>query len=362
MGALRYRRASNIPLKRQTVPVSVLRPMCGADDNTEACLRTVFAQDYPAFEVLLSVQEESDAAVPVARKVMAEFPHIPSRLLVVGVSPLPNAKVWSLRTLVPAAANEIIMMTDSDIGLERDCLAITVAEMAREGVALITCPYRAVPGWSFWSRSEAMGLNTEFLAGMLTARMLNGMDYAIGCTIVTRKADLESIGGLLLLQRYLAEDFVMGNLLHKAKREVVLSRSVIEHHIGGNEFLRNWKHRLRWARSTRRSRGWAYVGELFTKTTAIALLLILMNPQAWGIAVVALCFRAAAAFFTGIWILNDPLLEKYWFLLPLEDISSFVTWSLGFFGKTITWRGRELVLAADGTLQAAQAQGPHPEG
>ena len=196
-----------------------------------------------------------------------------------------------------------------------------------------------------------MGLNTEFLAGMLTARLLNGMDYAIGCTITTRKSDLESIGGLQLLQRYLAEDFMMGNLLHRAKREVVLSRSVIEHHIGGNEFLRNWKHRLRWARSTRRSRGWAYVGELFTKTTAIALLLVLVNPQAWGIAVVAMCFRALTAFFTGLWILNDPQLEKYWYLLPLEDVSSFVTWSLGFFGKTITWRGRQLTLASDGTFE-----------
>lgn len=352
MAAVRYRRDSERPLQRQSTPISILRPLAGAEDNTEANLRSLFDQDYGTFEVLLSVHEATDPAAAIARKVMTEFPAVSSKLLVVGSSQIPNAKVWSLRALMPTAQHETIVMSDSDIRLEKNCVSVLAAELAGDGVALVTCPYRAVGGWSIWSQMEALGLNTEFLAGMLTARMLGGMDYAIGCTIATRKTDLDSIGGWGLLQQYLAEDFAMGNLLHRAGRTVVLSRAIIEHHIGGNGFLRNWKHRLRWARSTRRSRGWAYAGELFTKTTAIGLMLLAVNPRAWGFVLIGLVLRISNAWFMGYWILEDPALKKRWYLLPLEDVASFITWCLGFFGKTITWRGRELVVGADGKFAA----------
>jgi len=131
---------------------------------------------------------------------------------------MPNAKVWSLRTLMPEARYEHVLMSDSDIALRPDCLVKVMSELATPGVALVTCPYRATAGPHFWPRVEALGLNTDFLAGMLTQRLLNGMDFAIGCTIATRKAELEAIGGLLHLQRFLAEDFAMGNLLHERGR------------------------------------------------------------------------------------------------------------------------------------------------
>ena len=215
----------------------------------------------------------------------------------------------------------------------------------------MTCPYRAAGGPKFWSKLEALGLNTEFLGGILTARLLNGMDFAIGCAIATRRADLEAIGGLENLQRYLAEDFTMGSLMRRHGKTVVLSRCIIEHNIGNDGFLKNWAHRLRWARSTRRSRPIGYPGELFTKTTVLAIALWIVAPGAWGLAVLALLFRAGAQWATAIWILNDPLVASRWWLLPIEDIASFATWVLGFFGKTISWRGRKLVLARDGSLE-----------
>ena len=350
IGACRYRKAGR-PQAPAPHPISVLRPLAGAADNTEANLRSLFSQDWPAFEVLLSVHEEHDSAAPIARRVMAQFPAVPSRLIVAGISPLPNAKVWSLRALLPHAAHENIVMTDSDIRLEPDCLATLDAELSQPNVALVTCPYRAIGGPRFWPRVEALGLNTDFLAGMLTQRFLNGMDFAIGCTIATRRAELETIGGLPALQRYLAEDFMMGNLLHARGRTVVLSRSVIEHHIGNDTFLTNWKHRLRWARSTRRSRRAGYVGEIFTKPVALSLILWAVAPRMWWAVAVALVFRAALVWLTAGRILKDPLTARYWWLLPIEDIASFATWVLGFFGKTILWRGRKLVIARDGSFE-----------
>ncbi len=329
--------------------VSVLRPLAGAQDNTEANLRSLFAQRYSEFEILLAVHEESDPAAAIARRVMAEFPGVPSRLILSGVSPLPNAKVWSLRALLPEARHECVVMTDSDIRLEPNCLEVVMAELA--GSALVTCPYRAVGGGRFWPRLESLGLNTDFLAGMLTQRMLNGMDFAIGCTVATRKGELAAIGGLEHLQRYLAEDFMMGNLMRAAGREVVLSRSVIEHHIGNEGFRDTFKHRLRWARSTRRSRPAGYVGELFTKPLALGLILVAVAPGLRFLLIPTLLLRAGVAWFTAALILGDPGIRRWWWLLPPEDLAGFATWLLGFFGKRILWRGRWLVVGRDGSFE-----------
>ncbi|MEP6714078.1 MAG: glycosyltransferase [Terriglobia bacterium] len=352
IAAWKYR-SSGAPSLSEFPPLSVLRPLAGAADNTEANLRSLFEQHYPQLEILLTVHEESDPAAAVARRVMRDFPHIPSHLLIAGVSPVPNAKVWSLRTSAAEALYNTIVMTDSDVRLDPDCLRTVISELSQPGVALVTCPYRAVGG-SFWSCLEALGLNTDFLAGMLTQRMLNGMDFAIGCTIATRMTELAQIGGLERLQNFLAEDFVMGNLLHKAGRKVVLSRSVIEHHIGSEPFLPNWKHRLRWARSTRRSRRLGYLGEIFTKPLPIALLLWMAAPNralTWPCLVLSVLLRAGVVWSTAILVLRDPLTKRRWWLLPLEDLSSFTTWVMGFFGKTIVWRGRRLEVARDGSFE-----------
>ena len=94
-----------------------------------------------------------------------------------------------------------------------------------------------------------------------------------------------------------------------------------------------------------------YIGEIFTKPLALALLLWIVWPDAWSLVLVALCFRAGVAWATAVQILKDPLVERHWWLLPLEDVSGFLTWVLGFFGKSITWRGRKLVVARDGSFE-----------
>jgi ceramide glucosyltransferase len=74
-------------------------------------------------------------------------------------------------------------------------------------------------------------------------------------------------------------------------------------------------------------------------------------PRAIGFVLLALLLRAGVAWATAGRILHDPLIRRYWWLLPVEDVSGFLTWVLGFFGKTIMWRGRKLVVARDGSFE-----------
>jgi ceramide glucosyltransferase len=329
-------------------PVSILKPLSGLDDGLEDNLRTFFTQDYPDFEILFAVRSPEDAAVAVVKRLQAEYPQIHSELLLTGEPPYPNAKVYSLSKMMAAARNDLLVMSDSDIRADPRMLRRVAAEFAADpkmGVA--TCPYRAVAGASVWSRLEAVGMNTEFFGGVLVARMLEGVKFAIGPTIVARKRALEAIGGFDRLKDYLAEDFVMGKFAAEAGWGVMLSRYVVEHRIGSESWTKNAAHRIRWARSTRRSRPAGYVGQLFTNPTPIALALVLVAPEWWPQLVVTAVLRACAARIVAHNVLNAPV--GWWMLIP-QDLLSFVFWVAGFFGNSIDWRGRRYRLNRDGTF------------
>ena len=151
-------------------------------EGLEENLRSFFLQDYPCFEIILAVARATEPGATVARQLMKEFPHIPAQLVVTGDSPRPNGKVFSLQKMLAYALHEILLMADSDIRVTPDMVRILVAEMHDPAIGLVTCPYRAVAGRSFWSCLEAIGMNTEFLGGVLVARLLSGMDFALGCS------------------------------------------------------------------------------------------------------------------------------------------------------------------------------------
>jgi len=253
VGAVRYLAVKPAAL-RSPEPISILKPLAGLDLDLESNLRTFFEQDYPAFEILFAVRTDHDPAAAVVARLQREYPGIPSRLLITGEPPYPNAKVYSLDHMLSAAANDLVVMSDSDIRVTPSLLRTIAAEFQDPHLGVATCPYRAVPGSSFWSRLEATDMNTDFWGSALVARILEGMHFAVGPTIAARRRALQSIGGFDRVKDYLAEDFVIGKFAAEAGHGVILSSYVIEHHIGSATLHENVAHRLRWARSTRRSR------------------------------------------------------------------------------------------------------------
>jgi ceramide glucosyltransferase len=347
IAALRYL-SVRPPGLESSEPISILKPLAGLDLDLESNLRTFFEQDYPAFEILFAVKDRSDPATAVVERLQQEHSHIPSQLLITGEPPYPNAKVFSLDRMMAVSANDLLVMSDSDIRVTPDLLRTVAAEFQKAGLGVATCPYRAVAGPSFWSRLEAIGMNTDFMAGILVARMLSGMKFAVGPTIVARKNALASIGGFDRLKDYLAEDFVMGKFAAEAGEGVILSSYVIEHHIGSTDWRENAAHRLRWTRSTRRSRPLGYIGQLFTMPLPLALLVCILHPAWWPVLPVTLLVRGSTAYVVSARVLKAKL---NWLLLPIEDLAGFCFWIAGFFGNTITWRGRRYRLAADGRFE-----------
>lgn len=335
-------------------PISILKPLAGAEDGLEENLRSFFEQRYPEFEILFAVRSAADPAVEVVERLQARYPGVPSQLIVTGEPPYANAKVYSLDLMLESASHDLVVMADSDIRVMPDMLSALAAEFADEKVGMATCPYRVVPGRSFWSTLEALGLNTEFLSGVLVARMLDGMKFALGPTIVARRETLRRIGGFDAVKDYLAEDFVMGRLAAKHGFGVILSSYVIDHYIGAQSFGASVRHRLRWMRSARRSRPWGYAGQVFTHPLPIALLLCAIAPG-WGpMLAAAVVLRGAAVWATAGHVLRDPLTLRRWWLVPRQDAVTLLVWCAGFFGNTIQWRGRRYWLLPDGRFELVQ--------
>jgi len=358
IATLRYL-AVQPPELRSAEPISILKPLAGLDADLESNLRTVFEQDYPAFEILFAVREPDDPAAAIVEKLQQEYPHVTSRLLITGEPPYPNAKVFSLDRMLHASAHDLLVMSDSDIRVTPTMLRTIAAEFQDPKLGIATCPYRAVAGRSFWSQIEAIGMNTDFLAGILVARMLEGMRFAVGPTIAARRRVLESIGGFDRLKDYLAEDFVMGKFAAEAGHGVNLSSYVIEHHIGSSlDFRHNAAHRIRWTRSTRRSRPAGYLGQLFTMPVPLALFVTMWNPSWWPVLLVTLAIRGVAAWTVAELVLRS---RPNWLLLPLEDIAGFCFWIAGFFGNTIVWRGRRYRLESDGRFSLVAGLKPRAD-
>jgi len=336
------------PAVQSTEPISILKPLAGLDLNLESNLRTFFEQDYPAFEILFAVRQASDPAAAVVSKLQPDYPGVPSRLVLTGEPPYANAKVFSLERMMGAASHDLIVMSDSDIRVTADFLRKVAAEFQDTRLAVATCPYRAIAGPSFWSRLEATGMNTDFWGSALVARMIEGMHFAVGPTIVARRNVLQSIGGFDRLKDYLAEDFVLGKFAADAGHGVILSSYVVEHHIGSETLKKNFQHRLRWARSTRRSRPAGYLGQLFTMPFPLALLAFAAAPACWPLVPITFIVRTLAAYTVSARVLETRI---NWLLLPIEDLMGFVFWIAGFFGNTISWRGKRYHLFSDGRFE-----------
>jgi ceramide glucosyltransferase len=260
-----------------------------------------------------------------------------------------------------AARHDLLVMSDSDIRATPELLSVLSAEFNDPDIAVATCPYRAVAGASFWSRLEAVGMNTEFWGGVLTARLVErGMNFAIGPTIAARRGVLEAVGGWPYLSRYLAEDFVLGNSAAAAGHGVILSRCVVEHRIGSQSLRANLAHRLRWNRSTRRSRATGYIGQLFTNPFPLALLLCAVWPSAWPVLAVSLPLRVWVAWEVASATLGAHTGARFWLLVWLQDLLSSALWIAAFFGSTIRWRGHRYRLLADGRFEPVETPAARP--
>ncbi len=246
-------------------PVSILKPLKGTDPDIYESFRSHCLQDYPEYEIIFGVSDPDDPAVASVQQLQREFPERSIRLVVCPNKLGANVKVSNLEQMLSAARYQHLLVNDSDIRVEPDYLRRIMAPLTDERVGMVTCLYRGVPAATLGSRLESLGISTDFCAGVLVARQLEGgLRFGLGSTLAFRRADLERIGGFKSIVDFLADDYELGRRIAGLGLQVVLSDVVVETHLPAYDLRGFLSHQLRWARGVRDSRAGGYIGLVST--------------------------------------------------------------------------------------------------
>ena len=366
-GALRFRsRVAHTGVPTFFPPVSVLKPLHGDEPDLEQNLTTFFEQDYPDFEILFCARHESDAGLAVARRVAARYPNVKARILTCGEPPWPNARTFSLEIMRRAARHQILVTADSDVKVGRDYLASVVQPLQDKRVGLVTCLYRGVTRHGLWAQLEAMGMSVEMTSGVLVAEMLEGMQFALGPTMVMRQSTVEKIGGFAKVAQYYADDFVLGNWTAVAGEKVVLSSYVIEHHVLNASLQGSIAHQLGWAMSTRLSRPMGHIGSVLTYAVPFGVLgLIVFGAAHWlalGLALflISVLGRMLLCILISLLVVKDKVAARRAWIYPLRDFTGFSFWCASFFRSRLRYRGDAYELLPEGRLRKLEPAGVIP--
>jgi ceramide glucosyltransferase len=357
-----------LPVAAFAPGVSVLKSLKGLDPGMLDAFRSHCRQTYAGeFELLFGVSSPDDPAAIAVEQLKTEFPEIAIRLVECPERLGTNGKVSTLVQLAAHARYDFLLINDSDITvspryLERvmGCFkSASSGGRAQPPVGLVTALYRGRAHGTLGSRLEALGIATDFMAGVLLSRMIEGgLHYGLGSTLAVRREALEKAGGLPGLVDHLADDYEMGARVAKAGYRVALCAEVVETGVpayGWSGFL---DHQLRWARTVRDARPGGYAGLIFTHGLGWALLNLLasgLSPVSLWLLGMSFFLRLSQAMTVGAEVLGDrQVLANLW-LLPLRDMVQMGVWVTGFAGNTIVWRGERFVLK-DGKLASKPAR------
>lgn len=347
-GFLRKAQANRTPQRPQTLPpVSILKPLKGMDPEIYESFRSHCLQDYPEYEIIFGIDEANDPAVAAVRRLQAEFPSRSIELVVCSKILGANVKVSNLVQMLATARYEYLIINDSDIRVEKDYLRKVIMPLSDLQVGLVTCLYRGVAAKTLGSRLEALGIGTDFCAGVLAAKQLEGIHFGLGSTLAFRRSDLEKIGGFSVFVDSLADDYELGKRISNRGLAVKLSDIVVETFLPAYRFRDFLAHQLRWARGIRDSRRGGYFGLFFTFGFFWALLALAAGREAvwaWELLAIVLFFRFSQALAVGWYVLRDRQVFRRAWLIPLRDLLAVLVWIASLFGDKITWRGQRFRL------------------
>ena len=329
-----------------TPPVSILKPVRGSDERFAEAIASHAAQNYPEYEILFGISDLADGSRAEIEELMAAHPGLPIRI-VVAESHARNAKVGVLEELAAEARHPFLLVNDGDILVGPDYLRQVIAPLEDESVGLVTCLYRGSAG-SFATRSEALGIATEFAPSVLVARQVGVREFAMGSTLAFRARDLERIGGFPTIRDFLADDYQLGKRLTGLGMRVVLASPVLETWLGAGAWRAVWKHQLRWSRTIRVSNTAGYLGYAITHTVLWALIAgAAGNPIAGGACYLV---RMAAGLIIAAFVMKDEASVRMGWWMPARDGFGLAVWLAGLFGSRVEWRGVRLKIDQAGRI------------
>jgi ceramide glucosyltransferase len=330
-------------------PVTVFKPLCGAETETYDCLRSFCDQEYPAFQVIFGVADASDPVVTVAERLQREFPHRDLQLVIDRRQHGSSRKVSNLMNMMAVAKHEFFVISDSDIRVGRDYLARIVAPLQNPDVGIVTCAYRGVPRAGVWSLLGSQFINEWFMPSVRVAALCGSRAFAFGVTIALRRRALARIGGFMAIANQLADDYRLGELTRRIGLRTVLSDVVVDTCVVERSFGELVRHELRWLRTIRAVRPVGYCLSVVTfgvPVAALGALLAGCTPAALAM----LAMTAAARIALHLKSRNRGAFLAPLVILPLRDSLSLALWTWSFVTRRVHWRNDYFRVNRDGSV------------
>jgi ceramide glucosyltransferase len=350
--ALAFSRKANAPAPPTPAqafepPVSILKPVHGIDFASYENYASFCTQDYPEYEILFAVNEESDPAVAVVTRLIADYPQRHITLLIGAEHLGANQKVNNLARLTREARHEILALTDGDVRVGPQYLRNVVAPLQDGHVGAVTSFYRGIAQSNLYAELEAVGASSDFFAGVLMAAWTEGVKFALGASIATTKTWMQKIGGFESIAAFLADDYEIGRRVTQSGGRVVLSHETVSTMYPAQTPKNFWQHQLRWARTVRLCRPASYAALLFTQGLPWAVAAALLAPTrciSASYLLIYLALRLATAWFVGVSVVGDEVLRRRLWLVPWWDAIHFVVWAASFASNHVVWGNVEYVI------------------
>jgi ceramide glucosyltransferase len=358
------------PVPRARPPISILKPLCGLDDELADNLAVFAALPYPDYEVLLGIASAADPAYAVAAETARRWPGR-FRVVIQRAAPGLNPKVNQLLGLVSEARADILVVSDSNTRVPSGYLDEIAAYLEDPTVGLVTHPIAgsgeeraraAAPTATWGARLDNLHITGTMTPGFVAASALCGKTYVVGKSMAMRRTDLQAVGGLDVVKDVLAEDFVLGRLIPQALRKrVVLGRAVVECITVRRSLAAFASRYARWSVMQRQCAGLTpYLGLLLLNPVLLATCALVLAPTRLVAAGWALCTltRALADSFAGRLARGRAFGVRSLLLVVLKELLTGAAWLQGLVSRSIVWRSKRLIVGRGSALSLAPASAP----
>jgi ceramide glucosyltransferase len=331
--------------------VSLIKPVCGLEKNIHENLSTACRQNYPRYEVIFSVQDSADPALPLLARIRGENPTVPIQIVVDRASAGPNGKVSNLLNATGHATGRVLVYSDSDMRLEPNYLRTIVAPLANPRVGIACTVYRAEGADNLYESLELLSLNTDFVPSMVFAVETGAALACPGASQAIRRETLTLVGGLEPMAYSLVEDLELGRAVMAAGLMIALVPHVAVTRVDAPRPSVWWRHQVYWDQNTRVANPVGFFFTFLVRGVPFAGLYALCGgPGSWRVLAGTLAIRLGTTLVSSTLLGDREGIRRLW-LLPLRDAAGLLVWLASFVGRKVYWRGRVFALSGKGLIE-----------
>jgi len=348
-------------IKRPHIPsgftpaVTIFKPICGMEQRIDENLRSFCEQDYPEYQIIFGLHGNDDDAIPVIQKIIEDYPQLDLEMIIDTRLHGSNHKVSNLINMFPAAKHEILVVSDSDMRVRKNYLHDVVAPFANTANGAVTCLYSGRTDDGVPSKLNAMFINEWFLPSVLISDALKDISYCLGATMAVRRKILTDFGGFEALANYLADDYMLGQMVSERGYKVHLSHSIVENLSYEPNYKSLFLHELRWARTLRSAEPLGYLGTFLTDTLIVSsftAFFALLFTQHTFLPASILGITITARILLHLQVKSALELNGIGslFLIPVRDVMSFIIRIVSYMGNSVEWRNHTFSVDDDGLM------------